>query len=216
MSTAPKTKSERTESTRPAPLSPTASGIRRTSTPPPLSLPLTPVVVGLSFLDTVAAKRLDRDNLETWADQHLVAPGYLLRPLRIHEPIFGSLTTDKGCNPFLPESPPTDDTSALLVRARARVIGHLQELLLMPSEDRFLTAAIFSRRVRRTLVGTTMHWTPHPRMDDCLSEIITSLFVSDILTRREFYEQNLCICQRCGRVRFEAIVGIHRHRCFFC
>lgn len=216
MAIASTTKNERSESNLPAPSSARASGIRRTPTPAPISIPLTPVLAGFSFLDGVGGKRIGRDNLETWVEQNLISPGYLSGPLRIHEPIFGALPTDKGCSPFLPESPPADDTSALLVRARARIIGHLQGLLRTPSEDRFITAAIFARRVRRVLVGETMGWTPHPRNDDNLSEVIMSLFISDILVRREFYEQNLCICLRCGRVRFDTGFAIDRHRCFFC
>jgi len=192
------------------------SSIRRSTTPPPITRPLTPVQAGLSFLDYVTTKRLRRDNLEIWLDQNLISSGFLAGPPRIHEPIFGALPTDKGCSPFLPESPPDDEVSALLVRARARIIGHLQGLLQIPAEDRFITAAIFSRRVRRVANGPTMCWLPFPKTDDCLSEIITTLFVADILGRREFYEQNLCICRLCGRVRFDNTVGIDRHRCFFC
>jgi hypothetical protein len=216
MTTAAQRKSEHFDSNPPVLPSKTASGVRRIPTPPPISRPLTPILAGFSFLDGVASKRIGRDNLDTWVDQNLISPGYLSGPLRIHEPIFGALHTDKGCSPFLPESPPADETSALLVRARARVIGHLQGLLRTPSDDRFVTAAIYSRRVRRATIGERLNWTPHPRMDDCLSDVITSLFVSDLLGRREFYEQNLCICLRCGRVRFDTGFAIDRHRCFFC
>jgi hypothetical protein len=216
MTTAPQPKNEPIDHTTPSPPSATASGIRRAPTPAPISRPLTPVLAGFSFLDGVGTKRLGRDNLDTWVEQNLISPGYLTGPLRIHEPIFGALTTDKGCSPFLPESPPADETFALLVRARARIIGHLRGLLRTPSEDRFMTAAIFSRRVRRASIGEWTGWTPHPRNDDKLSDVITTLFVSDILKRREFYEQNLCICLHCGRVRFDTTVAIDRHKCFFC
>ncbi len=216
MTTVPANKNERHESSSPVPASRMGSGIRRTPTSPPISLPLTPVLAALSFLDGVSAKRIGRDNLDSWIEQNLISPGYLAGPLRVHEPIFGALPTDKGCSPFLPEAPPAEDTSALLVRARARIIGHLQGLVRTPSEDRFIAAAIFARRVRRAPVGETMGWIPHPRNDDNLSDVIMSLFISDILVRREFYEQNLCICLRCGRVRFDTTVAIRRHRCFFC
>lgn len=220
MTTAPRSKSEQPENTS----SPTSksspslsiSGLRRSITPPPITRPLTPVQAGLSFLDYVTTKRLRRDNIDAWIEQNLISSGFLSGAPRIHEPIFGALPTDKGCSPFLPESPPDDETSALLVRARARIIGHLQGLLQMPAEDRFMAGAIFSRRVRRVANGPTMAWLPFPKNDDCLSDIITSLFVSDILSRREFYEQNLCICRHCGRVRFDNTLGIDRHRCFFC
>ncbi len=214
MTTSSQQKNEHYDSAPPS--RPSASVVRRTPTPAPISRPLTPVLAGFSFLDGVASKRLGRDNLDTWVEQNIISPGYLSGPLRIHEPIFGALPTDKGCSPFLPESPPVDGTSALLVRARARIIGHLQGLVRTPSEDRFVTAAIFSRRVRRASIDDWTGWTPHPRNDDSLSDVITSLFVSDILKRREFYEQNLCVCLRCGRVRFDTGAAIDRHRCFFC
>lgn len=193
-----------------------ASGIRRVMTPAPISRPLEPVVVGLTFIERVGSKRLGKDTLEAWVDQNLIAPGYVTRPLRIYEPIFGALPTDKGCSPFLPESPPIDETSAMLVRARARVVGHLRGLLRSPAEDRFVTAAIFAGRVRRSAVGQTMTWIPSPRNNDAFSDIISSLFVSDILGRREFYLENLCVCKLCGRVRFDAAVATERDRCFFC
>ncbi len=192
------------------------SGIRRSITPLPQSRPLTPFTVGASFLEGVVTRRLGRDNLDMWVEQNLVSTGYFLGAFRIHEPIFGALPIDKGCGPFLPELPPADDTSALLVRARARVIVHLQGLLRVPTDDRFVSTAIFSRRVRRTPIEGSMSWLPHPRLEDCLSEVITTLFVSDILGRREFYEQNLCICQRCGRIRFDSGTNVDRHKCFFC
>jgi hypothetical protein len=206
---------ERDRGSQPPPTSRVGSGIRRI-TPAPISRPIEPVVAGLSFLEGVGTKRLGRDTLDTWIDQNLVTPGYTSRPLRIYEPIFGALPTDKGCSPFLPESPPTDEMFALMVRARARVIGHLKGLLRTPPEDRFLNAAIFAGRVRRSSIGKIMTWIPRPKITDALSDIITSLFVSDILGRREFYVQNLCICRKCGRVRFDAAVAIERDLCFFC
>ncbi len=216
MSTLPRPKTNPPDSTRTTPTPSTGSGIRRALTPTPISPPLTPVLAALSFLEGVATRRIQRGNLETWIEQNLISPGYVPGPLRIHEPIFGALPTDKGCKAFLPETPPDDETSALLVRARARVVGHLQGLLRSPVEDRFIAAAIFAKRIRRTTVNDAMTWIPHPHADDCLSDVITSLFVSDILTRREFHEQNLCICQSCGRVRFECSHTAERHRCFFC
>jgi hypothetical protein len=193
-----------------------ASGLRRSITPSLISRPLEPVVVGLTFIERVGTKRLNKDTLDAWVEQNLVAPGYVSRALRIIEPIFGALPTDKGCSLFLPESPPTDETTAILVRARARVVGHLRGLLRSQVDDRFLNTAIFAGRVRRASAGQTTHWIPSPRDNDALSDIITSLFVSDILGRREFYVENLCICTLCGRVRLDAAVATERDRCFFC
>lgn len=216
MNTLSRPKTNPPDSARNTPAPSSGSGIRRALTPAPISQPLTPVLAGLTFLEGVTTKRLHRGNLETWIEQNLISPGYVAGPLRVHEPIFGALPTDKGCKAFLPETPPDDETSAMLIRARARVIGHLLGLLRSPVEDRFITAAIFGKRIRRTTINDTMTWVAQPHQDDCLSDIITSLFVADILTRREFYEQNLCICRHCGRVRFDASPAAERDRCFFC
>lgn|GEM_PF-5002441 len=216
MNSAAMAQCEPEEGSRPSQPSRTASGTRRAMTPVPISRPLEPVGVGLAFIEGVGSKRIGKDTLEAWTEQNLLAPGFVARPLRIHEPIFGALATDKGCSPFLPECPPTDETTAMLVRARARVVGHLRGLLRSPAEDRFMTAAIFASRVRRAPDGDKMHWIPSPRNSDAFSDIIASLFVSDILGRREFYIQNLCVCKLCGRVRFDAAVATERDRCFFC
>jgi hypothetical protein len=207
-------KSEGTSDAAPASSS-RGSGIRRAVDPGPMSQPSDALVAALTFLDGVAGKRMGRDELRSWIDRNLVQSGYMARPWRIQEPLFGALPNDKLCSAFLPEVPPTDETAAVLVRTRARVVGHLRGLLQTPSDDRFLSAAIFAGRVRRVVVGETMQWVPRPRSHDILSDIVTSLFVSDILGRREFYAQNLCICDTCGRVRFE-MEPPQRNKCFFC
>ena len=139
----------------------------------------------------------------------------MARGISVRWNVSGALPADKHCSAFLPEIPPTDETAAILVRTRARVVGHLRGLLQSPVDDRFLSAAIFAGRVRRVVVGDTMQWVPRPRSHDILSDIVTSLFVSDILGRREFYAQNLCICDTCGRVRFDPEPP-QRTKCFFC
>lgn len=198
----------------PAPSS-RGSGVRRAVSPGPLSQPSDALAAALTFLEGVASRRMCREELRSWIDRNLVQPGYMARPWRIQEPLFGALPNDKHCSAFLPEVPPTDETAAILVRTRARVVGHLRGLLQTPVDDRFLSAAIFAGRVRRVVVGDTMQWVPRPRSHDILSDIVTSLFVSDILGRREYYAQTLCICDTCGRVRFE-IEPPQRNKCFFC
>jgi hypothetical protein len=191
-----------------------SSGIRRAVSIPPSS-PTDPLAAALSFLEGIASGRLCRDDLNNWIDRNLVQPGYVSRPFRLQEPLFGALPTDISCSAFLPETPPTEESAAILVRARARVVGKLRGLLATPPDDRFLSAAIFAGRVRRILVDNTMVWVPRPRSHDILSDIITSLFVADILGRREFYAQNLCVCDSCGRVRFNPDPTL-RHACLFC
>jgi len=191
------------------------SGIRRAVLLSQLPPPSETLAAAFTFLEGVASRRLGRDELRAWLERSLVAPGHMPRTLRVQEPIFGALASDKGCRPFLPDEPPPDETAAILVRARARVVGHLRGLLAIPADDRFLSAAIFAGRVRRVVVDEDMMWVPRPRSHDILSDIVTSLFVADILGRRGFYAQNLCVCDTCGRVGFDPEPP-RRDRCFFC
>jgi hypothetical protein len=197
---------------RPASMPPACRGSEpppaRDSEPPPSSIAPSSragglLGAGLSFLDGVAMNRFTRDDLRVWIDRHLVHPGYMTRPWRLQEPLIGVLPTDRQCGTFLPEVPPADETAAILVRARARIIGQLRGLVLTPPDDRFLSAAIFAGRVRRVMNGKDMIWVPRPRSHDSLSDVVLSLFVADVLRRREFYAANLCICDTCGRVRFD-------------
>jgi hypothetical protein len=158
----------------------------------------------LALLEGVALNRFTREELRTWIDRHLVHTGFMQRPIRVHEPLFGVMPFDRQCSAFLPEVPPEDETAAILVRARARVIGQLRGLVLTPQDDRFLSAAIFAGRVRRVVSGKTMIWVPRPRSHDALSDVVLSLFIADILRHRQHYATNLCICDTCGRVRFDA------------
>ncbi|MDC3955892.1 hypothetical protein [Polyangium jinanense] len=208
------TKSEGTNDAAPV-SSNRGSGIRRVVLPEPLPPPSEGLAAALSFLEGVASRRMCREELRSWIDRNLVHTGYMARPWRIQEPLFGALPADKHCSAFLPEIPPTDETAAILVRTRARVVGYLRGLLQSPVDDRFLSAAIFAGRVRRVVVGDSMQWVPRPRSHDILSDIVMSLFVSDILGQREFYAQNLCICDTCGRVRFDPEPP-QRDKCFFC
>jgi hypothetical protein len=153
--------------------------------------------------------------MKNWIERNLIQVGYAPRPFRMQEPLFGALPTDISCSAFLPETPPPDETTAILVRARARVVGKLRGLMQSPPDDRFLSAAIFAGRVRRILVDNAMVWVPRPRAHDILSDVILSLFVADILGRREFYAQNLCICDSCGRVRFNPDPTLRRS-CLIC
>jgi len=204
----------------PSSSSSSSSGIRRAITFP---LPTQPasnqttdaLATALSFLEGIASRRLCRDELRPWIERNLIQPGYVPRAYRLQEPLFGALPSDVACSSFLPETPPPDETTAILVRARARVVGKLRGLLQTPPDDRFLSAAIFAGMVRRILVEHSMAWVPRPRPHDILSDVIVCLFVSDILSRREFYSQNLCICDSCGRVRFNPDPNLRR-ACLIC
>jgi hypothetical protein len=82
--------------------------------------------------------------------------------------------------------------------ARWQVILTLRGLLSTPADDRFLHAAIFSQRVKR-VAGT---WRASVGDRDSMSDIVLSLFAVDVLAYREFHEQNLCVCDVCGRISY--------------
>jgi hypothetical protein len=172
-----------------------------------------PQRAGLAFLEAVATGRCGREELRVWIEHNLVRTGYIpARPWRIQEPLFGALPEDKNCSAFLPEIPPSDETVAIVVRARARVVSQLRGFIAQPCDDRFLSAAIFAGRVRRVVAGQSMMWVPRPRSHDALSDIVLSLFVADILRRREHYTAMLCVCDECGRVRLDDDPRL-RHAC---
>ena len=85
-----------------------------------------------------------------------------------------------------------------MAMTRWRVIVTLRGLLASPADDRFLQAAIFAGRVRRP----QSEWLAEPRDTDALSDIVLSLFAIDVLSHREFHEQNLCVCDVCGRISY--------------
>lgn len=94
------------------------------------------------------------------------------------------------------------DMSELLTTTHRRVALSLRGLITQPSDDRFLQAAIFAGRVRRERRGKVSVWAAFAHDTDHLSDIVLSLFVVDVLAYREFYEQNLCVCDVCDRVSF--------------
>ena len=86
----------------------------------------------------------------------------------------------------------------LLAMARWQVILTLRGLLSTPADDRFLHAAIFSQRVQR-VAGM---WRASVGDRDSMSDVVLSLFAVDVLAYREFHEQNLCVCDVCGRISY--------------
>lgn len=90
------------------------------------------------------------------------------------------------------------DLSKLLAMARWKVVVTLRGLI--SGDDRFLKGAIFAGRVRRDAKASA--WLARPAETDVLSDIILSLFVADVLAYREFHDNNLCVCDVCGRISY--------------
>jgi hypothetical protein len=146
----------------------------------------------LAFVEGAGGFR--REDLRGWFCTHAEALGLPAAPPFVRDALGGSVR--------LPlDGPPSvrhEDLSGLLSLARCKVILTLRGLLATPVDDRFLHAAIFSRRVRRHQ-GT---WRVVAQDEHSLSEIVLALFAVDVLGHREFHEQNLCICDVCGRVSY--------------
>ena len=149
---------------------------------------------GVAFLEA-GEREWSNVDLVAWLDEHLVRPGYMLRPHTIRER----------------ETPPVDlqadsvcaDVSALVQRSTQRVLRALRGIVPPSSDDRFVNGAIYSGRVRRSTVEGAASWVASPRVDDFLSEMVLSLFAADVLADGDYYASHMCLCFACGRLTFQ-------------
>jgi hypothetical protein len=168
---------------------------------------------GLTFVERATNWRTS--DLIAWFEDAFVEPGYMEAPTIVSDPAFGTAPLHRAIRPKAIRPARVDDVPAIAARARGRVVEALRGFLATPCDDRFLQAAIFAERVQRVRIGSEAVWMPAPKDIDALSNIALSLFVVDVLTHREFYEANLCVCEVCGRVSFQPDVtgrrGCVRH-----
>ncbi len=163
---------------------------------------------GLAFVE--GAGTWAASDLIAWFDEAFVTPGYMDPPTIVGDPAFGTAPLHPMIRPRATRPARIDDVPLIAARARARVVEALRGFIARPSDDRFLQAALFAERVQRVRLEKTAVWAPAPTDIDALSNIALSLFVADILTHREFYEANLCVCEVCGRVSFKREVTTRR------
>lgn len=184
-----------------------------TSTSQPLTSPWSPAarplfVAAKGFLDATYAGDWTNRGLHEWFDRHLVSAGWMPLPIAVNEPGAGTIPLHGAGaevpNPHLLE---------LLAAARAVVITNLRGFLASPVDDRFLAAVIYAGRVRRRRLPSGTEWTPNPEPSAPLSAVVLSILVADILGHREFYEEQLTICDLCARVGFEEGAAGRRRRC---
>jgi hypothetical protein len=151
----------------------------------------------LEFLDRPASEWTVRD-LTEWFNEHLVSPGLLKRPQIVREP---------GATPVMmdPRIEAGEGLEELVTRARARVLAALRGLVAPVADDRFLHAAIYGGRVRRTAVNGKPTWIASPREIDFLGDIVLSLLAADILVDRDYYRAHLCLCEVCNRVAYKEV-----------
>jgi hypothetical protein len=155
-----------------------------------------PLTAALAFVEAARAKVLDVDGLARWVDKHLVEPGLMIKPTTVQEQGHGAV--------LLAPAAGTESSAArarrIVATAYERVTTQLAGLLLRPADDRFLSAAIFSRRVERIGGPAGTGWRACPQPTDRLSGIVLSLFAADVLAHREEYDAGLNVCEVCGKV----------------
>jgi hypothetical protein len=184
-----------------------------TTIPRELMSPLGPaarpsLVAARVFLDATLTGEWTNRALHEWFDHHLVAAGWMALPHAVHEPGMGSvLLHGAGANERDPR------LAMLLECARKEILTALSGLLESPPDDRFLAGVIYAGRVRRRRLISGTEWTPHPEPTAPLSAVVLSLLAADILAHRDFYEEQLAICDVCARVVFEEGASERRRRC---
>jgi hypothetical protein len=155
------------------------------------------LLTGVGFLEMTAQGPLDIRALTRWFENDVVAPGYMPSPLVIFEAPAGSVSTH-------PASAALAATNARLPRlvsmAREHVVTALRGFIHASTDDAFLRAAIFLGRVRRE----EGRWIARPEITAPLSAVVLSLFAVGILSDRTTCEHELCVCDACGRVSFDA------------
>lgn len=167
-----------------------------------------PLIAAKVFLDATLAHNWTNRGLHDWFDRHLVAAGWMALPHSVNEPGAGSVLLH-GAGASEPDS----QLTRLLDAARATVVTTLRGLLVRPTDDSFLASVIYAGRVRRKRLTWGTEWTPHPEPTAPLSAVVLSLLAADILAHRDFYEEQLAICDICSRVIFEEGACERRGRC---
>jgi hypothetical protein len=157
---------------------------------------------GISFLE-LTQEQLDVAGLASWFDEHVVAAGCMPRLSVVLEPPAGSVALRPALGAIATAAA---DLPRIITVSRMRVVDAIRGLIASPSDDRFLRACIFLGRVRRE----EGHWVARPEPTAPLSGIVLSLFAVAILSDRAFYDRQLCVCDACGRVSFEAQSGFRR------
>lgn len=94
--------------------------------------------------------------------------------------------------------------------ARARVVQALNEAL--GHDHKFVSAALYARRVARQRLGDTLTWRPALSEGESVSHWVLALFAVDALTNPDDYQHMLTVCDQCGDAGFDA-ERVGRRRC---
>jgi hypothetical protein len=161
-----------------------------------------PLAAGLAFLEVTCGSAYPLADLCTWLREHLVEPGHMTMPETVREP--GLAPVSLGALGRASAGVADVRAARVVEVARGRVAATLSALLGRPADDRFLAGALYAGRVRRVTAvhDTRCVWRPSPRPEDRLSDMVLACFAADALDHRDEYDQRLCVCDLCGRVRF--------------
>lgn len=157
----------------------------------------TPLLAGLTFVEVAISGWTARDLL-LWLGSSAEIFGWSGAPASVTDGAIGTIALHPGSRVTADRVADLEDLPKLLAMARWKAVTTLRGLL--SGDDRFLKGAIFKGHVRRDAKASS--WLSRPRETDLLSDIVLSLFVADILAYREFHEDNLCVCDVCGRISY--------------
>ena len=137
----------------------------------------TTLLGGVAFIDGVASG-WGCWELTGWFEDHLVAPGRIAKsPAQVSEDGFGTITVDPRNSEIVRKGTTgIEELPRLLAASRTRVIEVLRGFTAPISDDRFLNAAIYGKRVERKQFGKQVSWVACPSDVDRLSDIVLSLF----------------------------------------
>lgn len=158
------------------------------------------LLAGQAFLEGSNNPAWGVAGLRAWFAEHLAASGWMMTPVLVSEPGAGSVALHGSSAHGIASH---GNLPQILLAARARVLSALRGLSAFASEDRFLSAAIFSGRVRRMRVGGASQWVIRPEPNATLSDIVLAVFAADVLSNREIYDSGLCVCEVCSSVTFQ-------------
>jgi hypothetical protein len=161
----------------------------------PISAARAELVAALAFVE--GAVSWTAADLVDWFRTHAAELGRDTPPISVADPSSGPDSL-RLAGPSSRRSARPEQVSRLLAMARWQVVMTLRGMLEKPCDDRFLQAAIYAGRV----VRRDGRWRYETDDAHALSDVVLGLFAVDVLTHRELYDQDLCVCELCGRVSF--------------
>jgi hypothetical protein len=154
------------------------------------------LLAGITFVELCTS--WGNKELLQWFTAHGATMGWMSTPGAVRDAGVGSIALKAGGRMVGDRVARAEDLPKLLAMTRWKVIVTLRGLF--NGDDRFLHAAIFAGRVRRD--DKHPQWLARPHETDLLSDVVLSLFAADVLAHRDYHDQNLCICDVCGRVSY--------------